>query len=672
MATLLSSHALFSQPCHLLNALHLSNGSISFPFHVLKTHDKLLSVPLHLVGGDHFDHLCKQHGWKATVEPKPPKGETIPLYQVLSMTDCWRPRDLSQDMVNSDGHSSTNYLLGARDQEHAQQLVDFLTGLLVPEIRATPLILENVNGTASPLFKFFWLVSLARPLLIPFQTAQGAWREINGGGSRRVFVDWAHELMVDIDYLDKINWGANEPVVLLSHTEPNVPQSQRFIPDVLILRQPTSSPSFADLIAVANLQVGTPHILELQPQQNQRAPLQFNVQVRLEDGNSDFALADRISKLTDEINAKSAIRDQLLRRRADSSHDRWMPQEPLYLYLDDSEMPFALQRLLVEWTDQAEDLRALQYQRLTTNEWPEDVRDYYGSNDIHVVTTPFALGQSGPLDLGVRLREYPPRGQYVSFDLLSEWEHFGLRLFAPHDRHVHLYPEFQPSEVAASKLAQAILGKDAAGKARSPREWVALLVPAQSGRICPILLRIKKFQPLLASFEWNCRFDFMTIAASSGEQIVNRRQKLVQEQVKQITSDSAESILQEAQARINQQEQAILADLQRIEQEIADRKKRITIHQQTINQLLPLVNNLEQLLSNISEWCNKLLQRLSNLSQEGKQTTGKINRITELKTDLDTQNREIEQVRQAIRDSSGTGNGTKTLVNNHRKRNDTH
>jgi hypothetical protein len=661
MATPLSSHAVFSQPCHLLSALHLSNGSASFPFHVQKTHNNLLCVPLNLVGGDHFDHLCKQHGWKATAKPKAPKGETIPLYQILSMADCWRPRDLSRDMVNSDRHGATNYLFGASDQEHAQQLVDILTGLLASDIRATPILLQNVNEQKKSLFQFFWLASMTRPLLLPLKTAQGAWREIHGGGNVRLFVDWSYDLMVDIDYLSKIDWGERAAVVLLGHPEPNIPQRQNSVPEVLILRQSTGSLSFSDLITVANLQVGTPHILELQPQRGQRAPLQFSVQVRLEEGNSGSALADRISKLNDEINAKSAIRDQLLRRRADSSYDQGMPQEPLYLYLDDSEMPFALQRLLVEWTDQAEDLRALQYQRLTTNEWPEGVRDYYGANDIHVVTTPLALGQSGPHDLGVRLCEYPPRGRYVSFKLLPEWEHFGLRLFAPQDRHIRLYPEFQPSEVAASKLAQAVLENDASGKERSPQEWAALLVPTQSGRICPILLRIKNFQPLFESFQWNCRFDFMAVATNTDEQIVNRGQKIVQEQVKQIASDSTKSILQEAMATINLQEQAMLADLQRIEQEIADRKKQIISHQQTVKQLSFPVRYLDRLLTNVSAWSDELLQRLSNLMQEGKQTADKINRVTELKTDLAIQRREIEQAMQAMRKDSGSSNGSQNL-----------
>src|SRR5207249_3260065 len=118
------------------------------------------------------------------------------------------------------------------------------------------------------------------------------------------------------------------------------------------------------------------------------------------------AWANRITELSQEIEAKEAIRDQMLRRREPAEAIEVSP-EPLFLIAETpdlyGEVPDELRRLLLEWADQAEDLRSLYYMKLEPATLPEGL--FLRGSPIHVLTTGAALGMKESGAVGVRLWE---------------------------------------------------------------------------------------------------------------------------------------------------------------------------------------------------------------------------------------------------------------------------
>ena len=94
-------------------------------------------------------------------------------------------------------------------------------------------------------------------------------------------------------------------------------------------------------------------------------------------------------------------------------------------------MPYELQKLLLECSDQDEELRSLRYQKVRSTAGLAALAPE--AADLHVLTTAAALGPAPAAHMSVRLREYLPRNGWT-FDLLAEWTPYNLYLFVPADR----------------------------------------------------------------------------------------------------------------------------------------------------------------------------------------------------------------------------------------------
>ena len=104
-----------------------------------------------------------------------------------------------------------------------------------------------------------------------------------------------------------------------------------------------------------------------------------------------------------EIFAKQAMRDQLRLRSGLASHDAAAP-EPLFLFAqataDRGRVPATIQRLLIEWADQPEDLGAVSYAFLPSDRVPNGV--FAPGTCLHLVAASTTLGHAGPYSVGAR------------------------------------------------------------------------------------------------------------------------------------------------------------------------------------------------------------------------------------------------------------------------------
>lgn len=540
---------LFTNAGHLLSALSICKRipGAKHPTHVYESVAGGWGGPIEWFGQpEQLIQLAAQCGWTFRFEDIS-KTKQVAIIELLSgewiYQDPLRPRETARlpgalaDAVpvtqNEVEGAALQYLLAAETEEQAQRILDALSLSLARGVQGTPVLLEPIGARSR--FRFFWSVRWQSPDIQIFKSASRVWCGPFGFGDVNIYEQWPFTLAVPISCLHQIPWGPDVEIVLLSKDDP----------DVLLLRRGQEPTVLREIEEVARLTVGSAEVVAINVARPENPP-RLEIEIRLVEESPRRAWANRITELSQEIEAKQAIRDQMLRRRESVEAIEVSP-EPLFLIAETpdlrGEVPTELRRLLIEWADQTEDLRSLYYTKIESTGLPEGL--FLRGCPIHVLTTATALGVRESGSIGVRLWEYaPPPPASRSMDLVPEWSRFGLRLFVPHLRRPEIYPHLRVGEVAAAKLAGAILPSEDP----NPRHWLVLLLPGQSGRLEVLRLPTKSFTPLLDAHQWRCRLapevHEPTVAAA-----VHGR--VEEELFRSLERSLSEAVLEQAMRRLN-------------------------------------------------------------------------------------------------------------------------
>jgi hypothetical protein len=252
-----------------------------------------------------------------------------------------------------------------------------------------------------------------------------------------------------------------------------------------------------------------PHVITLE---TTSPTARFAVSVELVEGDPREAHRWTLDDVEHEIRVREELREWLYQQIDD---DRVIvATDPLYVYYDvpGEGLPIELQRLLVELSDQPEELGALRYAKLE----PGALGDYLEPGrrpgetpkiPLHVLTTASALADGAETLIGLRIAEYAPGASSGRvFRLLPEWHRAGMRIFVPQQLRPSLYPVMQPGEIAAEKLAEALLPlPTGADVRRAMPNWLSLLTPTsgQPRGVLSTALARGDFLSLRDSFAWS-------------------------------------------------------------------------------------------------------------------------------------------------------------------------
>lgn len=575
----MTKYVVFKQPIHLLNALYYTTPRGRFPDTVIETPEQDYAISaLHL--GPHIQHLIKQYGWQATLLATQPEGKTIFLWQLLggmwSYADpyCHSHARQSNSVRYEPYNTATQYLLAAKDVEHAQAILDALTIALTPDIKALTILLEDTVNQ-SP-YQFFWWVQLEWPNLNIFEISERTWwgivqepalEELNveesPGRELQIFEEWPYHLEIPPEILHKINWGLGAHTILLSQGTPQT----------LILRRVDNHPPFIPLADMISLTVDkcTTHQAKTTPPRHRS----FQVQLKLIPESHHQILKNRINQLNAEIKAKQAVLNHLQQRVFQQTATP-ANREPLFLfYTQEDEIPFELRRLLIEWSDQGEELRQLCYARFD---------DLPHGENVHALTTKRALGQSNTPSLGARLHDYRPQeGAY--YDLMPEWADYDLLLFVPHNQQLTLYPPLKPDTASANRLAEAISPNAAR------QEWLALF-QCSGKKMDATRLRRANFRPLLDALQWKLELD---IALPVSAYVEQSRQQIIEHIAFSTQRDLASSVEREADKRLSSWENDLKKELDALSAEIARRSKEVERLTQRSDNHVKLADEIKKL-----------------------------------------------------------------------------
>ncbi len=493
--------------------------------------------------------LREQHGWRYSLISLRKKSP-VPLRALVS--NSWQFRDplrFHSDGSPRDGgvlfdvsRHNTEYLIGARTHEEAAALLDGLTTHLIEDIAVVPIVVRD-----APPFQFFWLVVCDFPLLDVLKRAPGAWwRAASAESGTSIWVQWPYSIGLPPSFLERHPWKAGQGGLVLLNRSANEKAAEVLIAKASFVAS-RSIEEFADLHVAARVR-------EIQAAK-EIAPAKFDIEMRLVTGGIDESLRQRAERLKGEIQVRQRTLDAFLDEL--NEHDPVTP-EPLYLYAADNEstVPDELQRLLVEWTDQSNDLESVMIQRIERASLPVGFDE--GDPFVHVVTTAHALAGASDVvsSLGTRLHEYRPQGVRVAFEQLGEWTPFGLRIFAPSDRTLRLYPRLRPSDAAAEQLAAALFGRVVSAEERA--RWLVLLIDNAHGRISAFRISAESFRPIARAIRWDCAVD----VKAAGE----ATRKIMQGEFEESFVASLEKNLADAAGRVAQE---------RVERKCADLKGQI-------------------------------------------------------------------------------------------------
>ncbi len=504
----------------LVLALHLCDQEPTFPADVLRSRGRnpRWGVPAARLGAPaEFKRRAEQHGWKWEVRSPRPDDTRVPLHQALR--GPWRRRD----PILARRRSHTHYILAAAPGR-AQNLLDALMAAVTADVLAVPVPYES-RGPTVP-YEFLWEVEMRHPVFSVLDQAERVWTGPIVAGAVEIFEEWPYHAEIPVELLARVDFGEGTQTVLLS----------REAPEVLLLARSDGAPLYSPLIDVTSLSADPGQAVRVDAggESAIAAPTPLRVDVKLVNESRQ----KRVDRVANHLRVEIAFREHLLaqlRWHNDVVRDDFDP-EPLYLYAQepDRPLPAELSRLVVEWSDQPDDLGSVRYQKVAKGSFPPVVAE--PSADVHVVTTASALAGLPIQGLGVRLRPYrPDRGRFVSFHVLPEWQAFGLRVFVPADQSLELFPSLAPGPTAAAKLAIAL--------GLSPvAEWAALLIPGERGRVRPILLHLPDMRPLLGAFDWDCRLDAavgLTAATRVSASAAERMRSTLEEQFERVVREGA-------------------------------------------------------------------------------------------------------------------------------------
>jgi hypothetical protein len=486
------------------------------PAEILATTDESWAVPLSHYGPEvtaatALQELAGDLAAKVAFKTKP-QGIRRPIAQLLQQT--WRHEgDWRAPAVR---RHNMRYILGVTTAAKSRQLFDGLTAHRVRDIFARPLDLERISAKRSkPSYAYFWLIRGEPPLSL-MRIADRVWREASLPGEPGLREQERRSLPANLFFeapfgsdqtclLQNVEWGESGCFVLLGPSEPTQ----------IILDGVGSQPEFVSLAEFADLKLCEGPEPE-RPTLADHRSLDLRVGLRIvRRADPKRAHQNRINDLRAEIKAKERILEALELRGPEINYED--PLEPLHVHFSaPNEVPAQLERLLLEWSDQPHDLGSLFYRKVSASDLGNPAVPM--GSVAHLVTTRKALTGIGTGSLGVRLRDYRPKGiPQSAFYLMPEWNRFQLKVFIPECRdwlqQLEVYPVLAPSELAAEKLARALRIPPGSRQAccvlatsTSEGRVRATVVPGAPG---------SGFVPLVAAFQWNCQLDVETAAAQA-------------------------------------------------------------------------------------------------------------------------------------------------------------
>jgi hypothetical protein len=521
----------------------------------------------------------------------PPYGAIDPLwrYQDPTVAEAQHagPFDASQERhewARLDLSVPTHhFLLAAENHPAAQRILDDLSALHAPGIRARPL-LPRPDVTPPQPYAFFWGVATDRydPFLL--QSASRVWWRLNGRSQRgwlgEVYLQHPWSLDLPAQWLFDLPWPEDAACILIG-------------PDAPTLLCPTLLPdggTLSDYLQAVRLHTAQPSLgvaLSL-PAAPRVEPFRVTF-TRRKLGPAELRV-QRLDRLRREIEERQLRLARLGRTASDVEERPDLVSDLLFLIPqpDAGSVAADLQRLYIEWSDQPESLGQLRHALLPANRLADvGLRAHCA---YHVVTTASALGQATELMARARLAEHSPQeAASRCLALADEWARHGLALFLPTDppgQHVALYPDLRPTPLAAQRLAQAIeagLGPDQPPAA----DRLHLLLPvADDAGYRFLVLRKGDFRPLSEAFHWHLAIE----PGVSAEAV-------------------AASLTGEVRAR--QYENAIVHTAKGLQLALAERVKR------RVEQLNNRLGRLKQRLDALDRSASERERAISRLADEG-------------------------------------------------------
>jgi hypothetical protein len=295
--------------------------------------------------------------------------------------------------------------------------------------------------------------------------------------------------------------------------------------------------------------------------------------------------------------------------------------------------------LLVEWTDQPQELGQIYYQSIDAENLGEGVA--LKNHVAHLITTEKALTGYGSQDLAIRLYDYRPRRTRVgSYYLLPEWATFGLRVFIPRRSDVErlqkleLYPDMRPGAESAQRLAAAF-GIDR----QQMTDRCVLLSELDGDHLNAAVLPVRGngsatrgFRRLTGSVDWKCTLD------------VN----LTFPQGTQPTASAAASQLFRSIG------DELAAAVRSLQPHLDDCRTRVTATRERVDGVTGRITRIEEEQQTTGTALETVQQRLEQLGQDIAALDGTSERLSEMHAQLSSLTSRLENLRREYEQASGT------------------
>jgi hypothetical protein len=627
----LDNAMLFDDPSHLLTAFDIVCGDRPYPAKVLFVPDRgWAAAASSLCSAAELKRLALQHGWKLELPEAAIAGQWVPMQSVISGE--WTYRDPSKAMEWAGGTAMPipamaswafldpttphmQFILGATDECGAQRILDALSARFAQGISAVPVLLDPVGESVGP-FRFFWRAFLERPNPFLFEAAEQVWwgpLPNNGeatttpaaqprehGAERRsiqIFLEYPWRPPIETRRLHKMPWRSDAGIALVSRSEPAV----------IELRYAPEGSAFFEYLGVVKLAKGQSRVSLPAVLSQGITDARFKVDIRLAEPDPRRAEQIRIRELQDDIAAKQKILEHLESIGHHGAADDAGPQ-PLFLYAqrETGKIPPEIQRLVIEWSDQPEDIGAIRYAALHADDLPPPL--FQPGTTLHVITAAATLGsQPGSFDVAARLLDYKP-SSINSWTLMldQEWADCNLRLFAPSTGHIWLYPNLRPSAFAAASLAAAIHSNPHVNR----DEWLYLALPGRDKDLQFLLLRKDAFAPLSKAFEGMLDIDVSLSTPRVSEALQGKTRAAV---LKTIDSRLTNAVAQEAKSRLDKVTGRLKDEAKSLADDLEKRTKRMNDAKDLLAELDEALRDIGGTLNDAVNLSTEVARQLRNL-----------------------------------------------------------
>jgi hypothetical protein len=521
-----------------------------------------LAVQLPTALAANIQQQAEHRGWSVSVQAEAEwSAESRPLAEVLEVG--LERVDVNALAFADQGELPEEYILGCNSPQNAQRVLAILLAAHVRGLQVRPL---NTTTRADGHPYLFWHVRGGAPVRPALEASDRVWWGPSSPprSEPRVFTQWPYRLVCDPGVLERMPWGVEHGLALLSATAPRL---------IAVPVEPCDPP-FVGLPAVADFRVDQQTAVVVEPAETADTP--FEVELQLVSNPKPWDPAERIKEVTLEIQYRQGLLERLQDQIGPDSLAGPPVYEPLFIYLTNpGEIPIALRRLLVEWCDQPQLRDEVLYARLDSRSLP--LPFHYANKNTHLLATRTAVrGHPGRDGQSEWLRDYEPINDGLTYRVLPEWLPFGPRIFIPDDDRrlelypelrPELYPEFRPGQDAGRRLAEALLppGADA-------DDYLILFLEHYSAlnsrsRAVAVPLRKTQFCPLIEVMPWKCSAEVgMQPATVEGES-----ERAAYALLERIEAAVAEAVSGAATTRVAQVCEEFCRQFQRIDQKLRQR-----------------------------------------------------------------------------------------------------